>query len=300
MRVAMIGYGAVASIHAAKLRTESGVQLVSVYGPMAEKAQAFASAHCIPRACGSIAEALAGADATIICSPSTAHFVQARECLDQGVHTLVEMPPCENAAEAEELATLAGRRGVKLGCAHTSRFMEPYAGVKKSLESGLLGEIREINYTRYHKLRERSWTDNALLHHSAHPIDLVFYWCGNLEPSGCVALPDVRLPQSVALLGKLSSGGPVTITVSYASHLFYIHVMIVGENHTIETDGFSYAKSDLPELAFSGDGQETYEEAIHVQDVEFLRACQGRGSFVAWNETLKLLHAINSFRAIGA
>jgi len=300
MRVALIGYGAVAAIHAAKLRTEPGVQLVSVFGPKGEKAAAFASKHGIPRACGSIAEALLDADAALICSPSTAHFKQACECLEQGVHTLVEMPPCDNSAEAEELAILAGRRGVKLGCAHTSRFMRPYAEAKKSLALGRLGEVQEINYARYHKLPERSWTDNALLHHSAHPIDLVFYWCGGLEPKACVALPDIHLPQAVSTLGRVPSGGAVTITVSYVSRLFYTRVMIVGEKHTIETDGFSYAKSDLPDLAFSGHEQETYEEAIHVQDAEFLHACQGKGDFVSWDETLKVLHTIDNFRALGA
>ena len=225
-----------------KLRKEPDVQLVSVYGPKPEKASAFAATHGIQRACRSIAEAVSGADVAIICSPSTAHFQQARECLEHGVHTLVEMPPCENAAEAEELARLARQRGVKLGCAHTSRFAFPFARVKKSIESGMLGEIQEINYARYHKLRERSWTDNALLHHAAHPIDLLIYWCGGVEPKGCVALPDARLPQTVAALGRLPSGAPAAITVTYASRIHHIRMMIVGEKHTIETDGFSYVQ----------------------------------------------------------
>ncbi len=300
IRVAMIGYGAVGSIHAATLRKEHDVQLVSVYGPKGEKASSFASTYGIPRACASLAEAVSGADAAVICSPSTSHFEQARECLEHGVHTLVEMPPCENAAEAEELGRLARRRGVKLGCAHTSRFVTPYARVKKGVESGLLGEIQEINYARYHKLRMRSWTDNALLHHSAHPIDLLFYWCGGVEPKGCVALPDIHLPQTVSALGRLLSGGAVTITVTYASRIHHTRMMIVGGKHTVETDGFSYARSDLQELAFTGDEQETYEEAIHLQDTEFLRACQGKGNFVSWDETFKVLNTIDQFRALGA
>jgi len=300
IRLAMIGYGAVGSIHAAKLSKEDDVQWVSVYGPKQEKAAAFASKHGIQRACGTLAEAVSGADAAIICSPSMNHFEQARECLELGVHTLVEMPPCENAAEAEELARLARQRGVKLGCAHTSRFVAPFARVKKSMESGVLGQIQEINYARYHKLRERGWTDNALLHHSAHPIDLLFYWCGGVEPKGCVALPDVRSPQTVSLLGRLPCGGAATITVTYASRIHHIRMMIVGENHTIETDGFTYANSDLPELEFRGDEQETYEDAIHLQDVEFLRACQGNGNFVGWDETVKVLQTIDGFRALGA
>jgi predicted dehydrogenase len=298
MRVAMIGYGAVGAIHAAKLRQESDVQLLSVYGPKPEKAATFAATHGIERACPGIAEAVSDADVAIVCSPTAAHFAQACECLEHGVHTLVEMPPCENAAEAEALARLARERGVKLGCAHTSRFVPPFVRVKESIESGLLGAIQEINYARYHKLRERSWTDNALLHHSAHPIDLLIYWCGGVEPKGCVALPQARLPHTVAALGKLPSGAPASITVTYASRLFHIRMMVVGEKHTIETDGFSYLHSDLPELAFRGSEQETYVEAIHRQDAEFLRACRGNGNFVSWGETVKILQALDGFRAL--
>jgi len=299
MRVTIIGYGAVGSIHAAKLLREPGIELVSVYGPHREKASSFAAAHGIPRACGSIAEAVSGADAAIICSPSAAHFAQARECLELGVHTLVEMPPCENAAEAGDLARLAQKSGVKLGCAHTSRFVAPFQQVRQSIASGLLGEIQAINYVRYHRLRERSWKDDALLHHSAHPIDLAHFWCGGLEPKGCVALPDIRRPQTVSVLGRLPTGGAASITVTYAARIYHMQVMIVGEAHTIETDGFSYLKSDLPEPAFTGNEQETYEEAIHRQDADFLRACQGQGIYVSWGETTKVLQTIDGFRTLG-
>ena len=300
MRVAIIGYGAVGSIHAAKLRQEADVQLVSVYGPKPEKAASFATAHGIPRACTAIIEAVSEADVAIVCSPTAAHFEQARECLRYGVHTLLEMPPCQNAAEAEKLAWLAHERGVKLGCAHTSRFCAPFVRVKESIESGLLGEIQEINYARYLKLRERSWTDNALLHHSAHPIDMFFYWCGGVEPKACVALPDACLPQTVAALGRLPSGAPASITVTYASRLYHVRLMVVGAKHTMETDGFSYIHSDLPDLVFRGNDQETYESAIHRQDLAFLNACQGMGSFVSWDETVKILQTLDGFRALAA
>lgn len=299
IRVAMIGHGAVGSIHAAKLGNESDVRLVSVYGPEREEASLFASTHGIERVCNSIAEAVSVADTAIICSPSPDHFVQARECLQHGVHTFIEIPPCQNATEAEELASLARQRGVMLGCAHTSRFLDPYVRAKKAIEEGMLGKIQGINYVRCHKLRERRWRDNALLHHAAHPVDLLFFWCGGVEPKGCVALPDVQLPHTVSLLGRLPAGGPASITVTYVSHVYQIRMMIVGDKHAIETDGFSYVKSDLPELELRSDEQDTYEEAIHLQDIQFLRACQGNGNYVSWEDAVKLLRVIDRFRALG-
>lgn len=130
---------------------------------------------------------------------------------------------------------------------------------------------------RYHKLIERSWTDNALPRHGAHPIDLLFDSCGGVEPKGCAVLPDTKLPHTVSVLGKLPSGGAAAISVTYASHIYQTHMTIVGEKHTVETDGFSYAKSGLPGLEFKGHAQEVYEEAIHVQDANFSRRARAKG-----------------------
>jgi 2-hydroxy-4-carboxymuconate semialdehyde hemiacetal dehydrogenase len=121
LRVALIGYGAVGSIHAASLAKKPGIDLCAVYGPKPEKASAFASAHSIKYTGPTLADACSRADVAIVCSPSIVHFQQARECLQAGLHTLVELPPCEKSSEAEELGAVARRQGVLLGCAHTSR-----------------------------------------------------------------------------------------------------------------------------------------------------------------------------------
>jgi predicted dehydrogenase len=210
----------------------------------------------------------------------------------------VELPPCIDSGEAEELGSLARKNGKQLGCAHTARYLRPYASVRIALQKGVIGEIQEVNYVRYHQLRNRSWTDNALLHHAAHPIDLLMDWCGGLDPIACVALPNAFAAQTVSILAKLPSGGPAAITVSYASHLPDARMSIVGKNHTMETDGFSYVRSDHADLQFQGIEQQVYEQAIRDQDADFLGACQGKNSFVDWAETVKLLRAVNQFQAL--
>jgi 2-hydroxy-4-carboxymuconate semialdehyde hemiacetal dehydrogenase len=298
MRVAFIGCGAVGSIHAANLTADRGVELTAVYSANSDEASAFASIYGIKHVGESIADAIGDADAAIVCSPSHLHFQQTRECLELGVHTLVELPPCIDSGEAEELGSLARKNGKQLGCAHTARYLRPYASVRIALQKGVIGEIQEVNYVRYHQLRNRSWTDNALLHHAAHPIDLLMDWCGGLDPIACVALPNAFAAQTVSILAKLPSGGPAAITVSYASHLPDARMSIVGKNHTMETDGFSYVRSDHADLQFQGIEQQVYEQAIRDQDADFLGACQGKNSFVDWAETVKLLRAVNQFQAL--
>jgi len=296
MKVAMIGHGFVGSVHASQLASERWVELVAVFGTEREKTVEFASIYGIKNVSNSLKEAVSLAQAAIVCSPSPVHYQQAHDCLQLGVSTLVEMPPCETLKEAEALGDLARKHGVRVQCAHTNRYLVPYTRVADSIRSGELGAVQQVNFVRHHKLRERAWTDDALLHHSAHPIDLMIDWFGGITPVGCVALPQTRGAQTVSLLGRLPNGAPATISITFASRLPHVRMLIVGDRHTVETDGFSYVRSDLDHLTLSSPELQTYEKAIHDQDVEFLRSCQGEQTGVDWGEAAKLIETVNRFQ----
>ena len=301
MRIAIIGYGAVAEIHARQLAAQPEIALASVFGPQWEKSTAFAAAHGIANPTDDFGKAIALADAAIICSPSPLHFAQTAACLEAGVHALVELPPCETADDAAQLDELARQRNRVVMCAHTSRFLKPYLQIKQLLRAGALGEIQQISYLRHIAPRqrgERSWTDDALLHHAAHPLDLLLDWFGELTPVGCVALPQSRAAQSVSLLAALPNGAPVSISVSYTSRLPQSRLLVVGERHTVETDGFSFLYSDDEQARFACDAQSTYEQAIGQQDAAFIVACVNQPGGVVWSETLKLTRLVNRFQVL--
>ena len=299
MKLAIIGYGAVASIHARKALAQPDVKITAVSGPRRDKAAIFASTYGIANYTDRLCEALRHAEAAIICSPSAAHFEQACECLKAGIHTLVELPPCGGLEEAERLSELAAERDVLIRCAHTSRYLSPFIRLREIIRAGEVGEVEQVSYVRHHVLRERSWTDSALLHHAAHPLDLFIDWFGSVAPLACVASPDVVSARNVSLLGRLAYGPPVSVSISYTSRLPRKQMIVIGTRHTVETDGFSYIRSDSEELNFDGDEQLVYESAIADQDGEFLRACQGECCGVGWEETLKLAGLVDLFRTMG-
>lgn len=290
-RVALFGYGAVASIHARRLRPPA--RMVSVFGPNVEKAERFAAAHGIPAATTQLDEAMAGVEAAIVCSPSPRHHQQARAALEAGLHVLVELPACDSLAEARELAALAGLRGLRLHCAHTSRYLEPYVNLGRRLREGVLGDVEHLHQLRSIPPRQRSWTDDALLHHAGHPLDLFLTWFGQLAPVACAAHPQARQAQNLAVLGQLRNGAPVTVAISYTARIPEVRLTVAGSRHTVITDGFSYMRSDCPELCWEGDGEETYERAIQEQDQAFLD-----GSGIPWGDTLRLAALIDDFRAL--
>ena len=298
MRVAMIGCGAVGAIHAACLQGSLDAELVAVYTPQPEHAAAFARQFCVGSVALSLEEAIAEADVAIISSPTALHFDQARECLLAGRHVLIELPPCDGPAQADELGTIAQRQGVVLGCTHTSRYLAPYARIHSALQSGLIGEIQGIGYIRCLQLRPRTWTDNALLHHGAHIIDLAMLWCGDLKPIACAAYPEASSARSVCILASFAGGKPLTASISYGARLTVSKLVMVGSKHTVETDGFSFLHSDLAELEFAGDERTVYEQAIATQDTQFFGACRGENTYIPWTETENLIHMIHQFQRL--
>jgi 2-hydroxy-4-carboxymuconate semialdehyde hemiacetal dehydrogenase len=296
LRVAILGYGAVAAIHAARMRGRAGVKLTAVYGPNADKARAFAAAHGIATATDSLDDALRNADAAVICSPSARHAEQAACALEAGLHVLVELPACATLAEAEGLAEIAARQPQVLQCAHTSRCLEPYRRLGHAIAQGRLGEIQQIHYVRQIEPRVRSWEDDALRHHAAHPLDLVRLWCGYVRALACAAHPRIGCCRNLSLTGELTHGAPVTVAISYTARLPRVLMTVIGSEHTVETDGFTFLKSDLPDLCGSYDAQRSYESAIEEQDAAFVGCCLGEPGGVAWDETIALVRLVDQFR----
>ena len=293
MRVALIGYGAVAAVHAACLKGRA--EPLTVYGPDRRKAEAFAKLHGIRHADTNLKAALDRADIAIICSPSPLHYEQAREALHAGVHLLIELPACTSNAEAEDHATLAGKRQLVLQCAHTSRYLGPYRRLTGWMQGGALGDIRHIHYVRSIPPRKRSWTDDALWHHAGHALDLFLLWFGSLEPLSCAAHPGIPGAQDLSLTALTPSKAPVAVSISYTSQLSETKMTVIGANHTVVTDGFTYVSSDDAQFTWQGCEQEVYERAIQEQDTEFYEACHGSQTGVPWNQTIRLTNCVSDF-----
>lgn len=298
MRIGIVGYGTVASIHARQLASESSVTRAVVIGPDLKRARRFANAYGFADAADKLEDALARVDAVIVCSPSALHYEHACTSLRHGVATLVELPPCENGEQAAELGREAQDKRVLLRCAHTSRYLLPYVHLKEALKTGQLGSIEQITYIRHHKPIERHWTDDALIHHAAHPVDLLLDWFGEVVALGCVISPKDGNPRSASILARVEEAAGVTIGITYASHLPHGRLLVVGDRHAMETDGFSYVRSDNEALELSAEGQTVYERAIHDQDVEFIRASRGKMGGVDWNETVRLMRMLDALRRL--
>lgn len=105
-----------------------------------------------------------GLDLAVIASPNHLHFPMARDCLERGLHVVVEKPFTLTTAEADELIHLAQSRSLVLAVFHNRTFDGDFSTIKSILSSGdhLLGRIVqfESSVDRFRpEPREGSWRE---------------------------------------------------------------------------------------------------------------------------------------------
>lgn len=167
VRTAVIGVGYLGRFHAQKYAALPGSRLVAVADadPLARERVA-AEVGC--RAVDDYRKVLGEVDAVSIATPTPLHFAIARECLERGVHVLVEKPVTGTLEEARQLVGIAARTGRILQVGHLERFNAAILALE-----GTLGRPRFIESHRLAPFRERGTDVNVVLDLMIHDIDLI-------------------------------------------------------------------------------------------------------------------------------
>lgn len=121
----------------------------------------------------------------VISTPATSHYQLAKEALLRGKNVLVEKPFCETTEEAQELFDLAKKANLMLQCYQNRRFDSDFLTVQKVIESGVLGDILEVemhfDYFRPEvplNTHQFSKLDGFLYSHACHTLDQVLSYFG--------------------------------------------------------------------------------------------------------------------------
>ncbi len=167
VRTAVIGVGYLGRYHAQKYAVLPDSQLVAVVdASAAARDKVAAETGC--RAVADFREVLGEVDAVSIATPTPLHFAIARECLERGVHVLVEKPVTETLEEARSLVAIAARSGRVLQVGHLERFNAAILALE-----GTLGTPRFIESHRLAPFKERGTDVNVVLDLMIHDIDLI-------------------------------------------------------------------------------------------------------------------------------
>ena len=167
IKTAVIGTGYLGKFHAQKYAALETSELVAVVDTDETVAGHIAGEHHC-RALSDYRELFGHVDAVSIAAPTQSHYEIARDCLNQGIHVLVEKPITVTVAEADELIDLAAKKQCVLQVGHLERFNPAMLALDEIL--------REPVFIESHRLapfKLRATDVNVVLDLMIHDIDIL-------------------------------------------------------------------------------------------------------------------------------
>ncbi|QBE65897.1 oxidoreductase [Pseudoduganella lutea] len=99
----------------------------------------------------------------VVCTPNASHYTLARAALEAGKHVVVDKPFVLSSTEGDELVALARAKGLKLGVYQNRRWDGDFLTLRRSIESGELGEVHtyRAHFDRYAPQVKVRWKEQA-------------------------------------------------------------------------------------------------------------------------------------------
>ncbi len=130
LKCAVVGVGYLGKFHAEKYALLPDCELTAVVDLDEAVADRIAS-HLNVKSYTDYQQILGEVDAVSIVVPTTYHHKVAKDCLQAGIHVLVEKPVTVTVEEADELIALAKDKDLVLQVGHLERFNPAVLGLEK-------------------------------------------------------------------------------------------------------------------------------------------------------------------------
>ena len=131
-------------------------------------------------------------DAVAIATPVGTHYAIAKQCLEHGLHVLVEKPLAASVEEGQALIALAEQHDRVLMVDHTYLFGNPVRKVREIVESGELGDLYYVDSVRIN-LGLFQHDVNVIWDLAPHDLSIVDYILGlnprSISAWGCAHTP---------------------------------------------------------------------------------------------------------------
>lgn len=194
VRVALVGCGRVASVHAEALRALDITELVACVDIRRERAEQFSENYTGGKAKVFTdyrdALKLDEVDAVQICLPHHLHAPVTIDALNAGKHVLTEKPMAITLEDMDAMIEAAEKNNRTLGVIFQNRYNDSTVAVKEAIDSGQLGKIigsrAFITWKRTDEYYSQSdwkgtWDKEGggtLIDQAIHTIDLMQYLIG--------------------------------------------------------------------------------------------------------------------------
>ena len=279
-------------------------------------AEAFAAEFSIAAAHGTY-EALVTddtVDAVYVATPHPMHHDNAALALAAGKHALVEKPFTLNAAEAINLAEIAGRNGLVLLEAMWTRWLPHMVRIREILAAGTLGEVRSMTADHCqllsadpaHRVNAPALGGGALLDLGVYPVSFASQLFGTPERVQAAAtLTKDGVDAQIATIFCYRSGA---IATSYSAMTTRgpNTATVIGTRGRIDIDAVWYAPADFRVYDSQGAIVESYTSQVDGRGMQFqarefesLVRHGGRASDVLpLTETISIMQTLDEIRAL--
>jgi predicted dehydrogenase len=213
LRAAVIGVGYLGRFHAQKYRDHMGVTLAGVVDASPERAAEVASEAGCP-AFTDYRQLFGQVDLVSIAVPTQYHHAVAKECLEHGIHVLLEKPITQTVAEADELIRIAADRKLVLQVGHLERFNPAVMALQGILDNPLF-----IESHRLAPFKPRGTDVNVVLDLMIHDIDILLSLVGHpITTINSVGVPVLSGEVDIANARlQFANGCVANVTASRAS-----------------------------------------------------------------------------------
>jgi predicted dehydrogenase len=194
VRIGVVGCGALAeSIYLPLLTKLPGYQIVFLADISMARAQALALKYQVSSWFESHQEGIKNTDAAavVLALPNYLHANATADCLNAGLHVLVEKPMATRVVDAQRMIYASKANGRVLAVGLVRRFYATTQLIKKVIDEGLFGRLRSVSFEEGCVFNWPIKTDSliskklsgggVLMDIGVHVVDLILYWLGEIE-----------------------------------------------------------------------------------------------------------------------
>lgn len=255
-KIALIGAGMIAGVHAQSIARMEGVTLRAVCDLDESRAESIAAPQGAESFTdfGSLSRSstMNDVDLVLVCLPTHLHEEVVRVAAQHGKHVFSEKPIALSLAAAERMAEACDKAGVALGVGHVVRFFPEYVAAKARLdaeEAGKIGTVRTFRGGAYPRAWDNWYGDEArsggvLVDLLIHDLDFVDAAVGRLDRLFARRIAESsRTDRDYALVvGRLESGAVLHMEASWAHAAgFRYGFEFAGDRGMIEFDSTKIA-----------------------------------------------------------
>jgi len=175
LRIALVGAGAMGSLHARVVAQSLDAELVCVVDPDRDAGEALAEhwrSKWVPEL-----DSFRGIDGVIVASPTSSHVAWASRAIDAETAVLVEKPISDDLALTEELLARANARAVPMTCGLLERFNAALCTALEIVEDPLLAMT--VRHSHYPSRIQTGVSYDLLI----HDVDFVLRMMGAMPDS---------------------------------------------------------------------------------------------------------------------